>query len=115
MSTVDISYDTALRAVEVAAITLTLFNAVAAGTVIFLVIHDNYRQRKSWLKISWERRTPLYTAICILISHVMFTIREFIEIGSVNSQQSGDSVEIVSEACVAANESSWWGISFPQN
>ena len=79
MSTVDISPDTALRAVEVAAITLTLFNAVAAAIVLLLVYIDNYRQRKSWLKISWERRTPLYIAICILISHVIFTIREFLK------------------------------------
>lgn len=110
----DISQDTAVHAVEVAAITLTVFNAVAAGIVVLFVLLDNHRQQKSWLKISCERRTPLYLAISLLISHIVFTTREFLETGSVNPQTSGDSLETIPEACVAANESSWWGISHSQ-
>ena len=102
MSTVDISPDAAIHAVEVAAIILTVFNAVAAAIVILLVCVDNYHQRKSWWRLSWERRTPFYLAISILISHVVFAIRETLEMTSVTSNTVGDGVP---QICIAANES----------
>jgi hypothetical protein len=110
MSTVDVSRETAVRGIEVAAIGLTLFNAVAAGLVVLLVLLDTHRQRKSWLRISWERRTPLFLGISIIISHVVFSAREFLEYSSVNSQSTEDAIGAALQRCVAANESTWWGV-----
>ena len=109
MSTVGISPDAAVHTVEVAAIILTVFNAVTAAIVLLLVCVDNYHQRKSWWRLSWERRTPFYLAISILISHIVFAIRETLEMTPVTSNDVGDGVP---QICIAANESSWWGMLF---
>ena len=111
MSTVNIPYDRAVRAIEVAAITLTSFNAVAAGLVVALVLMDNFRQSKSWLNIYWERRIPLYLGLCILFAQIVFITREFVEMGLTDSLSSKDSVAGASQNCIAMNQISWWGIS----
>ena len=110
MSTVDLSRDAAVQGVEVAAIGLTLFNAVAAGLVVLLVLVDTYRQRKSWLRISWERRTPLFLGISIIFSHIVFSTREILEYDSVISQSTENAIGETLQRCVTANESSWWGL-----
>jgi hypothetical protein len=105
-----ISYDAAVHAVEIAAISLTVFNGVAAGLVILLSLVDNYRHTRSWSRISIERRAPLYLAVCILVSHVVFAVREFLELGSgiPVSGEAGTS----SQLCTATSESSWWCTAF---
>jgi hypothetical protein len=105
-----ISYDAAVHAVEIAAISLTIFNGFAAGLVIILTLVDNYRHQKSWSRISIERRAPLYLAVCILFSHVVFAVREFLQLGSgiPVSGEAGTS----SQLCTATSESSWWGTAF---
>lgn len=103
-----VSYDAAIHAVEIAAITLTTFNGFAAGLVLLLVLLDNFRQRKSWLRISYERRVPFSLSIAILSSHVVFAVREFSQLGS-GIPTIGD-VKSGSPSCAALNESSWWGI-----
>ena len=110
MSTSPISYDSALYGLEISAITLTIFNGIAAGLVIIVLLYDNLQQRKNWLSISWERRTPLYLAISILLSQIVFATREFLEIGSLIPSSSGDTQGAISEQCIAANEATWWGI-----
>jgi hypothetical protein len=90
--------------VEVAAIIITLINGLAAATVGILALFDNYRLTKSW-EISWERRAPIYLGLSILLSHVVFAAREFLEYGSVNTSGTSDT-----SGCIAANESSWWGM-----
>lgn len=110
----DISPDAALRAVEVSAVVLTVFNAIAGGIVLLLVLLDNHRQRKSWLKLSWERRTPFYLAISVVISHAIFIMREALEMGSVASLATGRMLEVVPPECTVENEISWWGISNKQ-
>ena len=112
MSTVDISPDAAVHAVEVAVMILTMFNAVAAGIVLLLVFVDNYRQQKSWWRLSWEHRTPFYLAISILISHVVFAIREILEMTPADSNTVVDGLQLVPQKCIVANKSSWWGIFF---
>ena len=107
MSTVDISPDAAVHAVEVAAIILTVVNAVAASIVLLLVCVDNHRQQKSWWRLSWERRTPFYLATSIVISHIVFATREILEMTPTTSNTVGDGVP---QICIAANESSWWGM-----
>lgn len=106
MSTADISPDAAVHAVEVAAIILTVFNAIAAAIVLLLVCIDNYHQQKSWWRLSWEKRTPFYLAISILISHVVFAIREILEMTPITPDTVGDGVP---QICIAVNEISWWG------
>ena len=107
MSTVDISPDAAVQALEVAAIILTVFNAVAGAIVLLLVCIDNYRQQKSWWRLSWERRTPFYLSISILTSNIVFVIREIREMTPITSNTVGDGVP---QLCIAANQSSWWGM-----
>jgi|SRR5277367_3214750 hypothetical protein len=106
MSTLDISGHDAVRAVEIASIGITLLNALAASTVVLLVSIDNFRDRKSWWNLSWERRVPLYLGLSVLISHIVFVTREFLEFDLVNSGQSS-----ATDVCIAANESSWWGMA----
>ena len=105
-----ISYDAAVHAVEIAAISLTVFNGFAAGFVTILALVDNYRHQRSWSRISIERRAPLCLAICILFSHVVFAAREFQHLGSgiPVSDEAGTS----SQSCIATSESSWWGTAF---
>ena len=103
-----VSYDAAIHAVEIAAITLTTFNGFAAGLVLLLVLLDNYRQRKSWLRISFERRVPFYLSVAILGSHVVFAVREFSQLGS--GIPTSGAATITSPKCAALNEISWWGI-----
>ena len=103
-----VSYDAAIHAVEIAAITLTTFNGVAAGLVLLLVLLDNYRHRKSWLRISHERRVPFYLSIAILSSHIVFAVREFSQLG-MGIPTLGDATSN-SPNCTALNESSWWGM-----
>ena len=102
-----ISYEAAIRAVEIAAITLTTFNGVSAALVLLLVLLDNYRHRKSWLRISYDRRVPFYLSIAILGSYIVFAVREFSQLGS-GIPTPGDA-KSPSPSCVALNESSWWG------
>lgn len=102
-----ISYDAAVHAVEIAAISLTTFNGFAAGLVVILALVDNYRHQKSWSKISIETRAPLYLAVCILFSHIVFAVRESRQLGS-GIPIPGDAGSF-SQFCIATNESSWWG------
>jgi hypothetical protein len=103
MSAVVISYDDAVHAIEIAAVSLTLFNAFAAGLVVALAVRDNIVQEKTWALI-WERRLPVYLAVSILLSHAVFSAREFFEFGAIVSSES-----VTSPGCVAVNELSWWG------
>ena len=106
MSAVDISRDDAAHALEVASVGITLLNALSAAIVVLLVLVDNFRlHRKSWWKLSWERRVPFYLGLSVLLSHIVFATREFIEFGSVNSTANSGT-----DGCIAANESSWWGM-----
>jgi Na+-transporting NADH:ubiquinone oxidoreductase subunit NqrE len=102
-----ISYEAAVHAVEIAAISLTTFNGFAAGLVVILALVDNYRHQKSWSKISIETRAPLYLAICILFSHIVFAVRESRQLGSgiPISEDAGTS----SQLCITTTETSWWG------
>ena len=107
MSAVDISGDDAVRALEVASVGISLLNAFSATIVVLLVLVDNFRlHRKSWWKLSWERRVPFYLGLSVLLSHIVFATREFIESGSVNSTANSGT-----DGCIAANESSWWGMA----
>ena len=103
-----ISYEAAIRAVEIAAITLTTFNGVSAGLVLLMVLLDNYRHRKSWLRISYDRRVPFYLSIAILGSYIVFAVREFSQLGSGIPTPGG--AKGPSPNCAALNESSWWGM-----
>jgi len=105
MSTVDIPGDDAVHALEIASIGMTLVNALSAAMVVLLVSLDNYRHRKSWWNLSWERRVPFYLGLSVFLSHIVFTTREFLEFDSVNSDANSGT-----DACIAANESSWWGM-----
>jgi len=99
---------TAEHAVEIAAITLTTFNFVAAALVLLLVIGDNYRNRKSWWRISYERRVPFYLSLTILCNHVVFAVREFSQLGS--GIPSLGAAKRDSPDCTTLNEFTWWGI-----
>jgi hypothetical protein len=117
MSSVVISYEAAVHAVEIAAITLTIFNALTAGLTLFFTLRDNYHQQRSWWRLSWDRRLPVYLACSILVSNVVFVAREFLEMGAILPSTSGNSQAVTSQNCVAMNEISWWGIfliSFPE-
>jgi hypothetical protein len=109
MPTVEISYDTAIDAVEIAAITLTVFNSLAAGLVILFVILDNCHQQQSWFRIPWEGRMPISLAISVLVSNLIFIARESLELGSLDSAATGDNGTKESQKCIAANEASWLG------
>ena len=104
----NVSYDAAIHAVEISAITLTTFNGFAAALVLLLVVLDNFRYRKSWLKISYERRVPFYLSIAILSSQIVFAVREFSQLGS-GIPTLGDA-KGNSTNCAALNESTWWGM-----
>lgn len=104
----NVSYNAAEHAVEVAAITVTTFNSFAAVLVLLLVLVDNYRHRKSWWRISRERRVPFYLSIAILCGHIVFAVREFSQLGS-GIPLLGDA-KSNSPDCTALNESTWWGI-----
>jgi hypothetical protein len=105
-----LSYDGAIHALEIAAITLTVLNGVAAGLVLILALLDNYNIRKSWTNISYERRLPIYLASAILLGQVEFTVREILQMGSVIPLVSNDAGP-PSQTCIAVNEASWWGTS----
>jgi len=104
-------YGGAIDVVEVSAITLTICNGFAAALVLILTIVDNFQHQKSWCKMGYERRTPFYLAITILLSTVAFAAREFIEMGSGIPFTSTDS-SVPSIACIALHQISWSGNSF---
>ena len=103
----DISGDDAVQAIEIASVGLTLINGLSSALVVSLVLFDNRRHRQSWWNISWERRVPFYLGLSVLLSHIVFATRELLEFNSVNAT-SGSAIN----GCIAANESSWWGIFF---
>src|SRR5579871_310932 len=105
-----ISYSAALNGLEISAITLTIFNGVAAGLVVTVALFDNYQQRKTLLSISWERRTPLYLGITILLAQIVFAARELLEIGSLVPTTADHAQAVISGECLAANQASWWGM-----
>lgn len=100
--------DSAMHAVEVSVITLTLLNGVAAGLVLVLALVENYRQRRGFLNIAHERCTPLYLAVAILFSTAVFAVREFMEAGSGIPFITTDSIS-PSASCIALHQTSWWG------
>jgi len=111
MAVVDISGDDAVHALEITSIGLTMINALSSASVVLLVLFDNIRHRQSWWKLSWERRVPFYLGLSVLLSHIIFATREFLEFNSVNA-----TAESTTNGCIAANEGSWWGVflSFPK-
>jgi len=111
MPTLSISYEAALRGIEIAAITLAVFDTIAAGLVILFILLDSNRQRRVWLEIPWERRAPIYLAISVLVSHVVFMTRECLEIGALDPLAFGDASGDLSQNCIVINQLSWWGIS----
>lgn len=108
MSTGGISFAAAVHAVEVATITLTISSGVAAVAVLCLVLLDNYRQRNTWTKLSWRRRTPVYLAVSVFLSQAALAVREFLEMGSIVSDASNKGA---SGECIIANQVSWWGMT----
>jgi hypothetical protein len=108
----DGSVASAIHAVEVAAITLTIFNVFAAGLALAIVLLDNHRQWGSWWRLSWEKRMPFYLAIAVIFSHIVFITREFVEMGSFVPRSTETSTTPISQTCIALNESSWWGMAY---
>jgi hypothetical protein len=108
----DGSVASAIHAVEVAAITLTIFNVFAAGLALAIVLLDNHRQWGSWWRLSWEKRMPFYLAIAVIFSHIVFITREFVEMGSFVPRSTETSTTPTSQTCIALNESSWWGMAY---
>ena len=96
-----LSVDEAVHALEVAVITLTSFNAIAAAIVLVLVCLDNRAQRTRNRGLARELRLPCLLAGAVLLSQILFLIRESIEFGAVNSTDA--------PSCRAMNEISWWG------
>jgi hypothetical protein len=96
----------------VGTITLTSFNILSAGVVCCLIFLDNRHTGKKVWQIKPERRMPLYLATTVLISNIIFCVREVIEI----PQDSGVQVNVSpGSECVALNQASWWGIPLPDN
>src|SRR5271168_109870 len=110
MSSIDISYQSAVHAIEIAVLTLTSFNTFAAGLVLVFVVLDNHRYGKRWLGISRERRAPFFSSIAIVLSQVVFLTREGMEMGSVDL--STTELNSISR-CSALNQLSWYGVWFP--
>jgi hypothetical protein len=106
-----ISYDSLVHAVDLAAISLTAFNCIAACIVIVIVVIDSRRLQRSWLSLPLERRAPIYLAIAILLSHVIFITRESLEVGSFDNSEISDpgNPPLVSQQCTVLNQMSWWG------
>jgi hypothetical protein len=102
-----LSVDEAVHALEVAVITLTSFNAIAAAIVLVLVFLDNKSQRTKGRSLARELRLPCYLAVAIVISQILYLVREAMEFGAVNSKKA--------PSCRAINESSWWGKTRSQN
>ena len=111
MSSFDISYQAAVHTLEIAVLTLTGFNTFAAALVFVFVLFDNHHYGKSWLRISTERRTPLFGSIAIVISQVVFLAREVMEMGSVVLSTSDQNT--IPGCPAALGQLSWWGIWFP--
>jgi hypothetical protein len=101
MSMVVLSLDEAVLALDVAVITLTSFNAIAAVAVLVLICVDNWSHGMKCRSLRRELRLPFYLAIAILLSQVLFIIREAIEFGAVNNKNV--------QSCTVMNEISWWG------
>jgi hypothetical protein len=99
-------YSSTLTMNAVGAITLTLLNILAAGVVICLGFLDNRHSGKKTLNLRPERRTPVYLAIAIFLSNLLFCVREIKEMqgmdnGEVEVQGTSD--------CIAVNQVTWWG------
>jgi hypothetical protein len=109
MSKVSADGDPAEHVVEVAVLTLTVCNGAAAGLVFLLSLVDNYRLRRSWLKVSNERRLPIYLSLSILLSSLVFVLREDLNMGSgipfISTQ-----LNEASQSCAALHQSTWWGM-----
>lgn len=107
MSVVVLSVDEAVHALEVAAITLTSFNAIAAAIILVLVCLDNRSQRAKGRSLARELRLPCYLAVAIVISQILYLAREAMEFDAVNNKEA--------PSCRAMNEGSWWGTTRSEN
>jgi heme/copper-type cytochrome/quinol oxidase subunit 1 len=97
----------AIHTVQYSVIALTIFSAFAAGLVFILVLVDNIRHDKKWWRMPYERRTPFYLAITIILSSVPLVIREFTMTGT--EVPFDTNPNLPTSACIALNEATWWG------
>jgi hypothetical protein len=104
----ELSYDGILQAIDLAAITLTAFNCIAACTVLIFIFLDCRRLHRTGLSFPVERRTPSYLAIAIIVSHIVFITRESLEVSVFDNSESGQA-ETISPKYIILNQLSWWG------
>jgi len=101
MSVVVLSLDDAVHALEAALITLTGLNAIAAAGVLVLIWLDNRSHRTKSTTLSRKLRLPFYLAMTILLSQIVFIIREALELGVINNEKI--------QSCTVMSEFTWFG------
>ena len=101
MSVVVLTLDDAVHALEAAVITLTGLNAIAAASVLVLIWLDNRSHTTKGTTLSRKLRLPFYLAMAILLSQIIFIIREALEFGAVNNNET--------QSCTVMSEFTWFG------
>jgi len=107
-------YPDATQGLEIWVITITSFNLLAALLVSCLVLRDNRHTGMSRWKLLPERRTPIYLAVSIFVSNVIFCVREAEGMIALRPAPNGETESGIMPSCAAFNEGSWWGNSSPR-
>ena len=102
-------YPDATQGLEIWVITITSFNLLAALLVSCLVLRDNRHTGMSRWKLLPERRTPIYLAVSIFVSNVIFCVREAEGMIALKPAPNGETGSLIMPSCAAFNEGSWWG------
>ena len=105
------TYPNATQGVESWVITITSFNLVSAVLVSCLVLLDNRHTGVSLWKLQPEGRTPMYLAVSIFVSNIIFCVREAEAMIVLRPGPNGETGSLNTPSCAAFNESSWWGNS----
>ena len=105
------TYPNATQGVETWVITITSFNLLSAVLVSCLVLLDNRHTGASRWKLRPECRTPIYLAVSIFVSNVIFCVREVEGIIVSRPVPNGETMSPIMPSCAAFNEGSWWGNS----
>jgi len=105
------TYPNATQGVETWVITITSFNLFSAALVSCLVLLDNRHTGVSRWKLQPERRTPIYLAVSIFISNVIFCVRGAEGMIVLRPGANGETGSLIMAGCAGFNEGSWWGNS----